>query len=157
MVITKLVRRQQQHIGTDVGNRMAPGAAGRAEEQSVVAVQPGKIAIRRRHNGGSHLDVAPGTGGFNAGFGRSRAIRMTWETIQMGVREVSTAKHGKNSLQVPLLAEQEGFERPTSHWATTIKDVLVHVMGNALLGGLGAQAEMLGQRASALDLIRIHQ
>jgi hypothetical protein len=58
--------------------------------------------------------------------------------------------------QVPLPAERQGFTRPTSQRATTIKDVLKHILGNAVLGSLGAQAEILGRSASVSDLIRIH-
>jgi hypothetical protein len=49
-MITRPVRSQQQHIGTEVGNRMAPEAAGWAEEQTGDDVQPGKIEVRRGHN-----------------------------------------------------------------------------------------------------------
>jgi hypothetical protein len=41
--------------------------------------------------------------------------------------------------------------------ATTIKYVLIHILGNAVLGGSGAQAGTLGQRASAMDLVHIHE
>jgi hypothetical protein len=132
VVITKPVRSQQQRTGTAVGNRMTPRAAGRAEEQSIDAVQPGKIAIRGGHFRGSHTRVAQGTGGIGVGFGRSLSIRMTWQTLQGRVREVSTAKHsqnyciGRGSVQVPLSAEWEG---------------------------LG----ILGRRASSMDLVCIHK
>jgi hypothetical protein len=87
------------------------------------AVQPDKIAVRTGHKGGSHVGAAPGTSGIRAGVGRSRARRMTWETIQGGFREASTAKHGQNcrsSLQAPLLSERKGFVCPTNQKANTI-------------------------------------
>jgi hypothetical protein len=94
----------------------------------VDVVQPDKLAVRTGHKGGSHVGAAPGTSGISAGVGRSlllmsRAGRMTWETIQGGFREVSTAKHGQNcrsSLQAPLLSEREGFVCPTNQKANTI-------------------------------------
>jgi hypothetical protein len=81
-------------------------------------VQPGKIVGRIRCFRGSNVGVAPGASG-------SRAIRMIRQTIQWGVREVATAKHGsscsifRSGLQVALSAEREGFLRPTSLRATT--------------------------------------
>jgi hypothetical protein len=59
--------------------------------------------------------------------------------------------------QVPLPAERQGFTRPTRQRAITITDVLIHILGNAVLGSLGAQAEILGRRASVMDLIPIHE
>jgi hypothetical protein len=106
VMIRRPVRSQQQDIRTEVGDRTAPGFASWVEEQTVHDVQPGKTAGRRGHDGGSHFGVAPGTGGVSVGVGRSRAIRMTWENIQGGVREASTAKPdqtlgiSRSSLQV---------------------------------------------------------
>jgi hypothetical protein len=58
----------------------------REEEQTVDDVQPGKIADRIGHSRGSDVEVAPGTGGISlsTGVGRSRAIRMTLQSIQEG-------------------------------------------------------------------------
>jgi hypothetical protein len=60
-------------------------------------------------------------------------------------------------MHVPLSAERERFMRPTSQRAATIKYVVIHILGNAVLGGPGAQARILGWRASATDPIRIHE
>jgi hypothetical protein len=46
---------------------------------------------------------------------------------------------GRSSLQGPRLAEQEGFMRHTRQRATMIGDVLIHFLGNAALGGPGAE------------------
>jgi hypothetical protein len=77
-------------------------------------------------------------------------------TIQPGVSEVATAKHGQSysSLQVPLLAEPEGFMRSTSQQgAAIIKGVLIHVVSNAImLGDLWARASILGRRASVMGI-----
>jgi hypothetical protein len=50
---------------------MAPLASGRAEELAVDNVQPETIVVRRGQSAGSHIRVAPGTGGMSAGAGRS--------------------------------------------------------------------------------------
>jgi hypothetical protein len=55
---------------------------------------------------------------------------------------------------VPLLTEREGFERPAIQGSTTIKDVLTHILGNAITEGPGTQVGILGQRASAMGPIR---
>jgi hypothetical protein len=41
--------------------------------------------------------VTPGKGWISAGVGMGRAVRMTWETMRDGVREVATAKHSKTT------------------------------------------------------------
>jgi hypothetical protein len=98
----------------------------------MVDVQSGKILGRIRRFGSSRVGVAPGTGGIGAGVGRSRAMRMAWQTIQWEVR--ATTKHGQNcsicgsGVQVPLLAEWAGFMHPASHRTTTIEDVLIHIL-----------------------------
>jgi hypothetical protein len=40
----------------------------------------------------------------------------------------------ESSLQVPLSAEREGFMRSASEMATTVKDALIHILGNAVAG-----------------------
>jgi hypothetical protein len=96
------------------------GRGAHERDDQMDDVQPEKIAGRRRHLGWSDFGVAPSAGGIGAGVGRSRAIRMTGLTIQGGVREMATAKHGQNcsnrgrGLQVPLLAERGGFMGPKS-------------------------------------------
>jgi hypothetical protein len=65
VVIARPVRSEQKHIGKEVRNRTAPGAAGRAKDQSVDNAQPGKIVVRRGHCGGRHIGVAPSTGGID--------------------------------------------------------------------------------------------
>jgi hypothetical protein len=56
---------------------------------------------------------------------------------------MATVKHGQDcsicgsSLQVPLSAEREGFMRSASEMATTVKDALIHILGNTVSGGPG--------------------
>jgi hypothetical protein len=128
VVILRPVKNQQQRSGRVVGSRTAPWAKSKVE-QSVDAVQPGNISDSRRHFRGSHIGVAPGTGGSSVEVGRILAIRMTWQNLQGRARKVSTAKHGENcsicrsSGQVPLSAEGEVFMRLTNQRSTTINDV----------------------------------
>jgi hypothetical protein len=56
VVIARAVRSQQNDIGTEVGKWMAPVATGRAEEQLVDDVQPGKVRVRRGHLGEAMSD-----------------------------------------------------------------------------------------------------
>jgi hypothetical protein len=71
-------------LRVELGNRMAPWATGRAEEQRVDDVQPGKIADTvgevcfRVHQ--IQVQAVQGP----AGVGRSLAIRMAWQTMQGG-------------------------------------------------------------------------
>jgi hypothetical protein len=129
---------------------------GIAEEQTMDDLRPGKIAGRIGHFGGCNVGVAPGAGEISAGGGGSQAIRMTGQAMQWGVREVGTVKYGQNcsicrsGLQVKLSGEREELLRPASHRATTVKDVLMQFLGNAVSVAPGAQARVLGWRASAI-------
>jgi glutamate-1-semialdehyde aminotransferase len=142
-VITMPVRGQQHQSRKALGNGMVPWAAGTAEEQTMDNVQPGKVAGRIGHLWGHHVRVTPGADETGVRVGGCRAIKMTWQTIQWGVREVATAKHVqdcsicRSGLQVPLSAEQEGIVRYASERAATVKDVLIQVLGNAASGGPG--------------------
>jgi hypothetical protein len=130
---------------------MVPWIAGRAEEHAMDDVQPGKIANRIGHLSGSHVRVAPVTGGISAGVGRSLGDQDDPVDHPRGVREVDTATWPKlQHLQVPLSAERKGFIRPAIKRATVIEDVLIRILGNAVLGGPRAQARILGQRAHLL-------
>jgi uncharacterized protein YijF (DUF1287 family) len=73
VVIARAVRSQQNDIRNGVGKWMAPVATGSAEEQLVDNVQPGKVMVRRGHYEGSHVGVAPGTGGIGVWVGGSWA------------------------------------------------------------------------------------
>jgi hypothetical protein len=46
--ITGPVRGQRQHFRTESGNGMAPGAAGRVQEETMDDVQPERVAGRIR-------------------------------------------------------------------------------------------------------------
>jgi hypothetical protein len=63
---------------------------------------------------------------------------------------------GRSSLQVPLSAMREGLMSLTSSWVTSIKDALIHSLGNDVSGGPGANAGFLVRRASAMDLVCIY-
>jgi hypothetical protein len=138
---------------------VVPTAAGKAEKHSVDDVQPGKSAVKKRHFRGSHIGMASGTGEIGDEVGGSRAVRMTWQALRGRARklEVSTVMHalncsiGRSSLQVPLLAEREWFLRPTSHRATPHGQRCVDTYPGQ------CQAGILGRRASAMDLQRIHE
>jgi hypothetical protein len=94
---------------------------------------------------------------------RGWAIWRAVHAVQVGFGEMATPKHGKNrsicrgGLQVPLPTEREGFVCPASQRYTTIEDVLIHVLGNAVTGGPGTQAEILGWRASAMGLVHVNK
>jgi hypothetical protein len=59
-----------------------------------------------------------------------------------------TCSIGRRSLQVPLLAAQEGFMGIRSLRATKIKDVFIHVLGNSVRGpgGEGKASGAVGIR-----------
>lgn len=78
-------------------------AAGRAGEQSVDKVQPGKIAVRRGHFWRCHFGVAPAAGGIDEVVGGIQALRMAWTTHQGRVREVYSAKRGQNCAKDALV------------------------------------------------------
>jgi hypothetical protein len=75
------------------------------------------------------------------GLGRDWAIWRALQAIQGGFGEMANPKHGKNcnicrgGLKVPLPTEREGLVRPASQRSTTIEDVLIHILGNAITGG----------------------
>jgi hypothetical protein len=64
-------QRQQQHIRIEVGNRTVPGAAGRAEGQSLdnVNMIPVTPIEGERCNQMCHIRAAPGRGGIGGGGG----------------------------------------------------------------------------------------
>jgi hypothetical protein len=107
-----------------LGNRMAPWATGRAEEQTVDDVQPGKIAGTMGEVASEWHQVQVEAVQGPAGVGRSLAISMAWQTM---IR-VATAlgKLGKNCricrsrLLVPLLAKHEEFKFALRHPPTLI-------------------------------------
>jgi hypothetical protein len=86
MLITWPSRSHKQHIRTEAGTRLVPGAASWADAQTVDAVQPGKIVVRRGHQPGgeSHCRVELGTGVISAGVCRTRERTMTRQTVQGG-------------------------------------------------------------------------
>jgi hypothetical protein len=68
-----------------------------------------------------------------SGLGSGRLHSETWRKPQ--------------HLQVPLLAGREGFVCSASQRSTTIKDVLIHLLGNALTG-----APRIGWDSGAEDI-----
>jgi hypothetical protein len=94
-------------------------------------VQPGKITGRIENFGGSNVAVASG-----AGVGRSWVSRMTWQTMRgcQGGNHCETwpkLQHWRSGLQVPLMAEREGFMRLVSQRAVTVEDIWIHMLRNA--------------------------
>jgi hypothetical protein len=49
------------------------------------------------------------------------------------------------------------FVCPASQRSTTIEDVLIQILGNAVTGGRRTQARIRGQRTSAMGLVRINK
>jgi hypothetical protein len=97
------------------------------------------------------------------GGGRGWAIWRALQAIQGGFQEMNPPKHGDNcsicrgSLQVSLPTEREGFVRPASQSSSTIKGVLIHILGNAITGGPGTQAGIQGWRTSAMGPMHINE
>jgi hypothetical protein len=95
--------------------------------------------------------------------GRGWAIWRAVQAVHVGFGEMATPKHGKNrsicrgGLQVPLPTEREGFVCSASQRSTTMEDVLIHFLGNAVAGGPGTHAEIRGRRTSAMEAIRINK
>jgi hypothetical protein len=128
-------------------------------------VEPGKITGRRGHGQEGHFRVAPRTGEIIVGGGRGVrgwAIWRAMQAVQVGFSsEMATPQHGQNrsicrgGLQVPLPTDRKGFVCPASQMSTTIEDVLIHFLGNAVTGGSGTQAGIRGKRTSAMGLVRI--
>jgi hypothetical protein len=87
---------------------MVPWDAGRAEEHMMDDVQPGKIANRIGHFSGSHVRVAPVTGGISEGVGRSLAIRMTRQTIQGESRRWTLQNMAKVAASAGTTVGREG-------------------------------------------------
>jgi hypothetical protein len=67
------------------------------------------------------------------------------------------AASAAGGLQVPLLAERKVFVHPASQRSTTIEDVLIHILGNAVTGGPGTQEGILGRRTSTMGPIHINK
>jgi hypothetical protein len=110
-------------------------------------VQPGKIMGRRGHVWEGHFKEAPGTGGVSEGGWQGLGyLQRAWQATQGGLVDMTTPKHGENcsifrgGLQVPLPIEREGLLRPASQRPTTLEDVLIHILGNAVTGGPRTQA-----------------
>jgi hypothetical protein len=126
-------------------------------------VQPGKITGGRGHVRGGHFRMATGTGGISLGVYGGWAILRAWQAIQGGFGEMASLKHGQNcsicggGLQVSLPTEGGGLVRPASLRSTTIKDVLIHILGNAVTGGPGTQAGIRGRRTSAMRPVSISE
>jgi hypothetical protein len=53
--------------------------------------------------------------------------------------------------------EREGFACPASQRSTTIEDVLIHFLGNALTGGPGTCAGDVGAEESAMGPVSIDE
>jgi hypothetical protein len=96
------------------------------------------------------------------GVGRGWAVWRAVQAVQVGFKETVTPKHGdchsicRGGLQVTLPTEREGIVCPASQRSTTIEDVLIHFMGNAVTGGPWKQAGIWGRRTSAMGPVRIN-